>query len=63
MGIRIMWVLTFLVVYLLVGIIWQFMELTFYGEVQPRVVDDIIALILTASITLNISKYIEFIQT
>lgn len=30
----------------LISILWQIFELAFYGEVQPRIVDDIIAFIL-----------------
>lgn len=32
--------------FLLIGILWQVLELIFYGEIQPRIVDDIIGLFL-----------------
>lgn len=30
----------------LISLLWQVLELIFYGEVQPRAVDDIIAMFL-----------------
>lgn len=38
--------ITSLIVFLAICAIWMWLELLFYGEVQPRVVDDIIGLIL-----------------
>lgn len=32
--------------FLLIAILWQFLEVYFYGAVQPRIVDDIIGLFL-----------------
>ena len=32
--------------FLLIGILWQILELIFYGEVQPRAVDDVIGVFL-----------------
>ncbi len=37
--------------YLLIGLLWQFLEFHFYGQVQPRIVDDIIGLFLFYYIT------------
>lgn len=34
--------------------LWQVLELIFYGEIQPREVDNIIGLILMISVQLNI---------
>ena len=48
------WLGICLVVTLIVGYGWQGLELIFYGEVQHRVVDDIIGVILMWSILLNI---------
>lgn len=31
--------------YLLLGIVWQLLELIFYKEIQPRIVDDIMGLL------------------
>lgn len=31
--------------YLFLGIIWQVLELIFYNEVQPRIVDDIMGVL------------------
>lgn len=32
--------------FLLIGILWQAMEFIFYGEIQPRIVDDFIGCFL-----------------
>lgn len=32
--------------FFLIGLLWQVLELIFYGEIQPRIVDDIIGLFL-----------------
>lgn len=48
------WVGICLIVTLVVGYGWQGLELIFYGEVQHRVVDDIIGVIFMWSILLNI---------
>jgi len=32
--------------FLLIGIVWQILELIFYGEIQPRIVDDFIGCFL-----------------
>ena len=34
------------VVAILINIVWQILEMVFYGKVQPRIVDDVIWLIL-----------------
>lgn len=34
-----------LIIGFLIGIAWQLLEVAFYGEVQPRKVDDIILLV------------------
>ena len=42
-------ILSFLIAagkYILIGLAWMALEKHFYGEVQPRIVDDIIGLIL-----------------
>ena len=49
------WVAICIVVTLVVGYGWQGLELIFYGEVQHRVVDDIIGVIFMWSILLNIA--------
>lgn len=48
------WVGICLIVTLVVGYGWKGLELIFYGEVQHRVVDDIIGVIFMWSILLNI---------
>lgn len=55
-----MGIVTFLLIYLIIGLCWQALELFFYGEVQPRVVDDIISVILAVSITLNVYDLIQW---
>lgn len=42
-------ILSFLIAagkYMLIGLAWMALEKHFYGEVQPRIVDDIIGLVL-----------------
>lgn len=36
----------------MIGFIWQGLEMIFYGEIQPRKVDDIIWILYTALIVL-----------
>lgn len=36
--------------YVAAGFIWQILELTTYGEVQPRIVDNVMSLIFLAGI-------------
>lgn len=43
--------------FLAVSIIWLFLEMIFYGEVQPRVVDDIIGLFLIYYIYRSEQRY------
>ena len=31
--------------FILIGLIWQVLEIACYGEIQPRIVDDVIVLI------------------
>lgn len=38
--------------YIMIGFIWQGLEMIFYGEIQPRKVDDIIWILYTALIVL-----------
>ena len=38
---------------ILVTVLWQLLELVFYGEIKPNEVDTIIALFLTISIYTN----------
>lgn len=39
--------------FVLIGILWQILELIFYREIQPRIVDDIIGLIIYALLMKN----------
>ena len=48
------WFLICIITTLIVTYGWQGLELLIYGEVQPRLVDDIIGTILVWSILLNI---------
>lgn len=38
--------------YLAIGFVWQALEMIFYGEIQPRRVDDIISLLYTGLVVL-----------
>lgn len=43
-------ILTYIIIDLLVWLVWCGLEALIYGEVQPRIVDDIVSLVLTASL-------------
>jgi len=40
--------------YILIAIVWQQVELKFYGKITPRKLDDIIAIILAISLYFNL---------
>lgn len=42
-----------------VTVFWQVLEILIYKEIQYRVVDDIISLILTISLSINLKYLIE----
>ena len=48
------WSLTYCVTALIITYGWQGLELLFYGEVQHRVVDDIVGTVLMLSVMLNV---------
>ena len=48
------WSLIYCVTALIITYGWQGLELLFYGEVQHRVVDDIVGTVLMLSIMLNV---------
>lgn len=48
------WFLIYIITVLIVVFGWQGLELLIYGEIQPRLVDDIIGILFTWSILLNI---------
>ena len=48
------WSLIYCVTALIITYGWQGLELLFYGEVQHRVVDDIIGTVLMLSVMLNV---------
>ena len=48
------WLLIYFVIALVITYGWQELELLIYGEIQHRVVDDIIGLILLLSVLLNV---------
>lgn len=41
--------------YSIIAVVWQQVELKFYGEITPRYLDDVIAIILAISLYFNIS--------
>ena len=53
------WLLIYCVTALIITYGWQGLELLFYGEVQHRVVDDIVGMALMLSVMLNVT----FIRT
>ena len=48
------WSLIYCVTALIITYGWQGLELLFYGEVQHRVVDDIVGTVLVLSVMLNV---------
>lgn len=48
------WIISYYVIALLITFGWQGLELSFYGEIQYRIVDDIIGGIFLLSILINI---------
>ena len=48
------WFLICVVISLIITYGWQGLELLFYGEVQHRVVDDIVGTVLMLSVMLNV---------
>ena len=48
------WLLIYFAIALVITFGWQGLELLIYGEIQHRVVDDIIGLILLWSVLLNV---------
>ena len=48
------WSLIYCVAALIITYGWQGLELLFYGEVQHRVVDDIVGTVLMLSVMLNV---------
>ena len=48
------WSLIYCVTALIITYGWQGLELLFYGEVQHRVVDDIVGMVLMLSVMLNV---------
>ena len=48
------WILIYSAIALVITFGWQGLELLFYGEVQHRVVDDIVGTVLMLSVMLNV---------
>ena len=48
------WLLIYFIIALIITYGWQGLELLFYGEVQHRVVDDIVGTVLMLSVMLNV---------
>ena len=48
------WSLIYCVTALIITYGWQGLELLFYGEVEHRVVDDIVGMVLMLSVMLNV---------
>jgi hypothetical protein len=42
------------VIYIVIAVLWQIAELQFYGKVTPRLMDDVIAVILAISLYFNL---------
>ncbi|MCC3687466.1 hypothetical protein LLR47_19880 [Bacillus cereus] len=47
-------ILVFILIYMVIGFAWNFAEKIFYGKSTPKLIDDIVAIILTISIYNNI---------
>ncbi|MFS0657507.1 hypothetical protein AB1L07_02615 [Niallia alba] len=48
--------LAIFLLYMIISVFWQFIELKFYNEVTPRAIDDVIAVILAVSLFFNLTK-------
>lgn len=46
-----------LLLYIMIGALWIIAEKLIYGQITPRVIDDIVALILATSLHINIKNY------
>jgi hypothetical protein len=46
-------ILAIFLLYSIIAMIWQTIELRFYGKITPRLLDDVIALILATSLYFN----------
>lgn len=53
-------IISVLIIYLVIGLLWRGVEKLIYGHVTPRYIDDIVSLILSISIYYNI-KFIHFV--
>ena len=56
------WSLIYCVTALIITYGWQGLELLFYGEVQHRVVDDIVGTVLILSVMLNVVFIRTFVK-
>ena len=56
------WSLIYCVTALIITYGWQGLELLFYGEVQHRVVDDIVGTVLMLSVMLNVIFIRTFVK-
>lgn len=45
-----------MLIFLIVGGTWAFVEKIIYGQITPRILDDFVCLILSISLYLNIFK-------
>ncbi len=50
-------VLEIIAIYIAIGLLWQLAELFIYGEITPRLIDDVVAIILAI---LAVSIYNNF---
>jgi cytochrome bd-type quinol oxidase subunit 1 len=48
--------LCIMAIYAVIAALWMFGEVIFYGQITPRRIDDIVAIILAISIFMNIKK-------
>ena len=56
------WLLIYFVIALVITFGWQGLELLLYGEVQHRVVDDIVGTVLMLSVMLNVIFIRTFVK-
>jgi len=50
--------ITFAIILFIVQGLWMGLELCFYGEIQPRIVDNVVGLILAISLFYNLKAWL-----
>lgn len=46
-------ILSILIIYVVIGLVWMAAEKLIYGQITPRFIDDVVALVLAISLYFN----------